>query len=76
MKYEDLSEKIIQCAFEVINELGSGFLESVYEKSMIAVLEEKGLSVFAQFPIKVYFKKKSSFYLNHLLYNESLKLMQ
>jgi GxxExxY protein len=59
MKHEEITEKILQCAFEVVNELGAGFLESVYEKSMIAVLEEKGLSVFAQFPIKVYFKNRN-----------------
>ncbi len=58
MLYKDLTEKILQCAFEVINELGSGFLESVYEKAMIIALKEKGLSVYSQKPIKVYFRKK------------------
>jgi len=31
--HEELSRKIIGCSFEVINELGAGFLESVYEKA-------------------------------------------
>lgn len=32
-KYEAITKAVIDCAFEVINELGAGFLESVYEKS-------------------------------------------
>ncbi|MDH7552955.1 MAG: GxxExxY protein [Spirochaetota bacterium] len=56
MKYESLTEQILGCAFEVINELGSGFLESVYEKAMLIVLKEKGLSVVNQFPVHVYFR--------------------
>ncbi len=30
---KELTEKVIKCAFEVHNILGSGFLEKVYEKS-------------------------------------------
>ena len=32
MKYEEITKAILGCAFEVINELGAGFLESVYER--------------------------------------------
>ena len=32
MLHEDLTGKILEACFEVINELGAGFLESVYEK--------------------------------------------
>jgi GxxExxY protein len=56
LKYEQLTERIIGCAFEVINELGSGFLESVYEKAMIILLQHAGLSVVSQQPIKVIFR--------------------
>ncbi len=31
MQYEELTEKIIGCAYKVYNKLGYGFLESVYE---------------------------------------------
>ena len=31
---DQITEKIIGCAYEVSNTLGSGFLESVYEKAL------------------------------------------
>jgi hypothetical protein len=31
--HEELTEKILNARFEVSNELGSGFLESVYDSS-------------------------------------------
>jgi GxxExxY protein len=59
MKYEEITEKIIGCAFDVINELGSGFLESVYEKALSIVLAEKGFLVKRQHPITVMFREQS-----------------
>ena len=56
--HEKLTRSIIGCAFEVINELGSGFLESVYEKAMMIALSDAGLSVECQKPIKVFFREK------------------
>ena len=32
MKYKDMMEKIIRCAYRVYNKMGFGFLESVYEE--------------------------------------------
>jgi GxxExxY protein len=58
MKYESLTEQILGCAFEVINELGAGFLESVYEKALTIALKDKGFSVMNQYPINVYFRNK------------------
>ena len=54
--HEELTREIIGCAFEVINELGSGFLESVYEKALLVALRQKALSAAAQHPIKVMFR--------------------
>jgi len=56
MHFEELTEKILGASFEVINELGNGFLESVYEKSLLFVLQEKGLAAEAQVPLKVKFR--------------------
>lgn len=54
--HQELTRQIIGCAFEVINDLGSGFLESVYEKAMLVALADKGLSVESQKPIAVHFR--------------------
>ena len=43
-------------AFDVINELGAGFLESVYEKALLLALRQKGLTAVAQHPIEVIFR--------------------
>ena len=56
--HRELTRQIIGCAFEVINDLGSGFLESVYEKAMMIALSEKGISVESQKPIGVRFRGK------------------
>jgi GxxExxY protein len=56
LKYERITESVIGCAFEVINELGAGFLESVYEKALLLALQGKGLSAISQHPVKVLFR--------------------
>ena len=53
---KSLTGAIIGCAFDVLNELGSGFLESVYEKSLLIALQQKGLKAEAQRPLKVRFR--------------------
>ena len=53
MKDDDLTQKIIGCAYKVHNALGPGFLEKVYENSLRIELERLGLEVKQQEPIKV-----------------------
>jgi len=55
MKHEELTHKIIGCAYTVFNKLGFGFLENVYQKAMIIELEKSDLSVEAEKPIKVFY---------------------
>jgi len=43
MKYEELTKQIIGCAFKVYNTLGFGYLESVYEKSLMIELSKLAL---------------------------------
>jgi GxxExxY protein len=43
-----LSERIIGCAFQVLNTLGSGFLEKVYENALAHELRRAGLGVSQQ----------------------------
>ena len=51
----DLTEKIIGCAYRVYNTMGSGFLESVYEKCLAIELEMAGLEAEFQKPIDVFY---------------------
>ncbi len=53
MKDNDLTQKIIGCAYKVHNALGSGFLEKVYENALRIELEKLGLRVKQQEPINV-----------------------
>lgn len=58
MLHEKLTEKIIECFYNVYNSLGFGFLENVYEKSLLKELEENGLKCKPQVPVNVYYKKE------------------
>lgn len=48
-----LTEKIIGCAYAVSNELGNGFLEKVYENALAHEIRKAGLDVKQQYPIQV-----------------------
>jgi GxxExxY protein len=54
-RLNDLTEQIIGCAFTVANTLGSGFLEKVYENSLVHELFKRGLRAEPQHPIPVYY---------------------
>jgi len=56
--HAELTEKIIGVFFSVYNELGHGFLESVYEEAFEIALTEVGTRVRRQVPIKVWFRGK------------------
>jgi GxxExxY protein len=58
LQFGEITQAIIGCAFEVINELGAGFLESVYEKAMAIAVQEKGFQVQCQHPIQVHFRNR------------------
>lgn len=56
MEDEELTKKVIGCAFKVHNSLGSGFLEKVYENALRIELSGAGLKVEQQIPIQVYYQ--------------------
>jgi GxxExxY protein len=56
--HRNITEAILKVYYEVYNELGSGFLEKVYQNAMYFELKERGYQVEAQKQIKVYFKKQ------------------
>ena len=56
-KYLDcVLEKVIGCAYEVSNVLGSGFLEKIYERALAHELSLRGLKVQAQARLSVSYK--------------------
>ena len=56
LKHQELTEKIIKVFFQVYNELGHGFLESVYLEAMAIALIEDGCRVAKQCSIPVWFR--------------------
>jgi GxxExxY protein len=56
MIHEDLTEKIIKISFDVSNELGNGFLESVYQKALLVALHQEGLKAEPQKQLNVMFR--------------------
>lgn len=56
MLYSETTNKIIEAFYIVYNTLGYGFLEKVYENSMIIKLKQYGFNVEKQKKIKVYFE--------------------
>lgn len=55
-KHADVSDAVIRVFYEVYNELGGGFLESVYHGTMSLALRQAGLLVASEVPIPVCFR--------------------
>jgi len=56
-KHRELTRKILGVFFEVYNELGHGFLDSVYQKSLGFALEAAGLDVRWPVAIPVWYRR-------------------
>ena len=54
--HPELTEKIISVFYEVYNELGYGFLESVYQRAMTIALRAQGLEISTETPLPVWFR--------------------
>jgi len=55
-KYKEITDIILKSFYEIYNELGDGFLESVYENALYIVLTGYGLYVEKQTEIPVFFR--------------------
>jgi GxxExxY protein len=55
--HKRITDAVLKIYFDVYNQLGSGFLEKVYQNAMYFELKDKGFKVEAQKQIKVYFRK-------------------
>lgn len=56
MLYKELTGKILEAGFEVSNQLGIGFIESIYRKSLVIALEQKGLKAEQEVSLNVNFR--------------------
>ncbi len=54
----DLTKEILGSCFEVMNTLGSGFLESVYKNALIILMADQGLKVTTDKAFEVRFKNR------------------
>ncbi len=54
--YEELTQQIIKCYYNVYNSLGYGFLEKVYENALAIELKSAGLESQCQHKIDVFYK--------------------
>jgi GxxExxY protein len=52
----EITKEILGAAFAVQKELGYGFLEKVYENSMVIELQQRGMQVRQQVPIDAFYK--------------------
>ncbi len=56
--YEELTERIIGCAFKVYNTMGFGYLELVYEKCLLIELRKASLTAESKIPVTVFYEKQ------------------
>jgi len=56
MSFRELTYKINGAIFEVHRTLGEGFLEKVYENSLLIELRNQGLQAESQVPVPVFYK--------------------
>jgi GxxExxY protein len=55
MELDEITEKVIGCAYEVANALGSGFVEKVYENALFHQLRKSSLCVVQQHQMNVFY---------------------
>ena len=56
--YPELSYRIIGCAFDVYNSLGSGYHEKYYHRALLEAFTEKGIAFQTELQMPVRFKHK------------------
>ena len=72
MKHDEITHKIIGAAYNVYKQLGFGFLESVYKKSMIIEINKYDLFIEEEKPLMVYYDKSivGEFYADLFIENQ------
>jgi GxxExxY protein len=54
--HKELTEQVIGCSYKVHKELGSGFLEKVYQNALAVELRELGIHFEQEYPLSVYYR--------------------
>ena len=54
-KYSDITGRIIKCAMNVHNQLGSGFQEFIYQRALAIEMIKEGLEFIREYDMKVYY---------------------
>src|SRR6185295_7881223 len=57
LKHGLITDRILRVFYDVYNELGHGFLESVYHRSLVLALESTGLKVCSRVNVPVWFRE-------------------
>jgi GxxExxY protein len=69
----DLTDQVLEGFYHVYNTLGFGFLEAVYRNALRIYLRRRGMEVFQQYPVSVFFDgEKVGKYFADLFINQSL----
>ena len=55
MKHQEVTSKVIECAFRVHSTLGFGFLEAVYHNALLIELNNAGLNAEKEKKIQVFY---------------------
>jgi len=56
LPYSELTSSILNCCFDVMKELGPGFLESIYKNALLIAMRQMGLQVEVEKPFEVMFR--------------------
>ncbi len=56
MKYTEITEKILQCAFKVHSTLGNGFQEVIYQRALEIEMSKVGLSFVREFEMPIHYE--------------------
>lgn len=71
--YKEMSYKIIGIAMKVHNDLGSGFLEKVYENALMVLFEREGIKAEQQKYLELnYYGKNIGNYIVDILINDEI----